>query len=398
LLRVAAELGTDTRERGLTLRQRIRGTEHEPRPPVLWLITRDELWHVIDNLGRKADELASRPVLAASGETERVLELVVENTLLSAREIGLGRLVELAAWASRNAAASSRLELYPIGMPGARALELSAQALAAPFDPAELVHRVAIRYPQAAALPPRPALDGLLEPLRLRWNDALGKYERPTEVAPSSQDTSTLSLVQEPTVFGSPLRPRSEAQLDADEFEDALRTIVQDRKLRILAVNAAYQPEAVPGLERILGVRAVALDKRLIAAMTGFVRARNGPAEVLPQTDAAGPDDGHWAALRNVAKLAAQQLAAELLPPREPLLLIQPGLLARYDLRELIAAIVDAAHDERSEAIVIVNPIHEGDRPDVIGHRLPIPGLLAGQVSHIPRPWLVNQHRSARAS
>lgn len=400
LLRVAAELGTDDRDRGLILRRRPRGTNSDPRPPVQWLISREDLWLIIENLGRKADDLAERPVLAASGETERVLELVVENTSLSAREIGLGRLVELAAWASRNAAVSSRLELYPIGMASRRALELSAQALSGSFDPAELVRRVQARYPDAAPLPARPELDRLLEPLRLRWNDTLGKYERPGETAPSSRDTSTLSLLRHQTVQAplASLSRRSESQLDAEEFEAEVRTLVQDRKLRILAVNAAYVPEAVPGLERIMGVRATCLDKRLITAMTGFVRSRNGPAEILPQTDAAGPQDGHWAALQNVAKLAAEQLVAELLPPREPLLLIQLGLLARYDLRACLQAIIDAAHDDRSEAIVILNPIHEGDRPDVIANRLPIPGLLAGQIAYIPRPWLENEHRSAQAS
>jgi serine/threonine protein kinase len=390
ILRVAAELGTDARARGLILRRRVRGSDDAPRPPILWLVARDELWHNIDNLGRKADELASRPVLAASGETERVLELVVENTSLSARELGLGRLVELAAWASRNAAASSRLELYPIGMPPNRALELSAQALSGSFDPPELVRRISNRYPEAAPLPPRPELDRLLEPLRLSWNDAIGKYERPSEVTPSSSDTSALSLLRPHTVLSTKyeLRRRTEAQLDTDDFDQLLRTLVQDRKLRVFAINSAYLPEAIPGLERVMGTRAVALDKRLIAAMTEFVRSRSGPVDILPQTDAAGPDDGHWAALQNVARMAAQQLAAQLLPPREPLLLIQLGLLARYDLRDFVRAIVDATHDDRSEAIVIVNPIHEGDRPDVIAGRLPIPGLLPGQIGHIPRPWL----------
>ncbi|HVI01401.1 MAG TPA: protein kinase, partial [Enhygromyxa sp.] len=110
LLRVAVELGFDERERGLTLHRRTRGPEQAPPRVVLWLVSRPELWLNIDNLGRKADELAKRPVLAASGETERTLELVVQNTALSASEIGLPRLIDLAAWASRHAAASTRLE------------------------------------------------------------------------------------------------------------------------------------------------------------------------------------------------------------------------------------------------------------------------------------------------
>ena len=416
LLRVAVELGADDRQRGLALHRRTRGPIGRDPSTVLWLVSRPDLWLNIDNLGRRADELAKRPVLAASSETERVLELVVQNTALSANELGLSRLVELAAWASHHAAASSRLELYPLGMAAARALELSAQALGnKPISADEVARRVHNRYPDAEPLPTRPALDALLEPLQLRWVDkpegpeGAGSYERPQLHAPA---TSTLSrsLHREPTIVGDEpgplakppragkLAPR-EDKLIAQEFEHDLRALVEDRKLRVFGVNAAYVPEALVGLERILDTRALVLDKRLIAGMDEYVRSLGGPPEILRSTDALGPEDPAWLNLQQVAKAAARKLAAELLPPSEPLLLIQLGLLARYDLREFLAALVDAAADERSHAIVLLNPIHEGERPELIANRLAIPGLLAGQIADIPREWIANIHRSdAKAS
>lgn len=398
LLRVAVELAADDEREPLILHRRTRGRPGHERP-LLWLVTRPDLWPMIDNLGRHADELAKREVLAASSETERALELVVQNTSLSSRELGLPRLVELAAWASRHAAASSRLELYPLGMPAARALELSAQALGKELDLHELERRVHGRYPAAERLPTRPELDALLAPLQLTWVEGPGggSYKRPA--APSTP-TSVISSRLE---LGTSLHARplvlQERELVAREFEQDLRALVEDRKLRVLGVNAAYVPEVIEGLEQIMATKAIALDKRLIAAIQSFMRSKGAPLELLRQTDAQGPSAGAWPNLQQVAKLAAAELATQLLPNPAPLLLVQPGLLARYDLRELIASISAAASDDRCHAVVLLNALHEGERPELIANRLTIPNLLPGQVAQIPRDWIRNlQQRSAQAS
>lgn len=397
LLRVATEIGDDGRA-PLVLHRRMRGRPGHERP-LLWLVTRPDLWPMIDNLGRHADELAKREVLAASSETERVLELVVQNTSLSSRELGLPRLVELAAWASRHAAASSRLELYPLGMPAARALELSAQALGKELDVHELERRVQGRYPAAAPLPARPELDALLAPLQLIWSEGPGggSYKRP---APPSPPTSVISSRHE---LGTSQHARplalQERELVAREFEQDLRALVEDRKLRVLGVNAADVPDVIEGLEQLMGTKAIALDKRLIAAIHEFMRSKGAPLELLRQTDAQGPSAAAWPNLQQVAKLAAAELAKQLLPNGAPLLLVQLGLLARYDLRELIASISAAASDDRCHAVVLLNALHEGERPELIANRLTIPNLLPGQVALIPRDWLRNlRQRSARAS
>lgn len=402
LLRVAVELAADDAHRHLAMHRRTRGLPGHERP-VLWLVNRPDLWLSIDNLGRVADELAKRPVLAASNETERALELVVQNTALSVRELGLARLVELAAWASRHAAASSRLELYPLGMPAARALELSVQALGKQLAEQELVRRVQSRYPEALELPGRPALDRLLEPLQLHWvegeGDAPGSYQRPQPPSPTTSLTDSLGRL--PTQAGVavlPLPLRREAEFVAEEFEHDLRALVEDRKLRVLGVNAAHVPEALDGLERVMGTRALALDKRLITGMDALVRRLGGPPALLRQTDAQGPEGPGWPNLQHVAKQAGAALLAELFPNPAPLLLVQLGLLARYDLRELIAGIVAAAADDRSHAIVLLNPLHEGEAPERIANRLTIPSLLPGQVAMIPREWSRNEHRRAHAS
>lgn len=395
LLRVACELGSEGSRRGVELRRRERGPEGASRS-VLWLLSNPEHWVQIENLGRRADRLAAREPLAASGETQRYLAEAVQGHHLDVERIGASRLLELAATASRLAARSSRLELYPIGMAPERALELSAQALSAGLTPEQIVHRVRSRYPEAQPLPPRPALDELLAAHQLQWVEAEGKYQRAFELSEATSITSTVPLQRHDTTQPSK-RVRSEGALVAGEFEDLLRAVQQDRKLRVLGVNAAHLPEALRSLERVLGTRAIALDQRLILEMERLITAKNGKLHAFWRIDAAGPDPNprNWQILLTVAEQAAERLAAELLPPREPLLLIQLGLLARYQLHGFLAAIVAAAQDDRSEAIVLVNALHDGDRPDMIANSLAIPGLLSGQVAWVPQQWIENKHRGA---
>ena len=72
--------------------------------------------------------------------------------------------MRLAAAASTRAAVSSRLEIYPRGMPAERALKLAHGALlgAPELTVEQIRERVLARYPEAEPLPGRPALDGLL--------------------------------------------------------------------------------------------------------------------------------------------------------------------------------------------------------------------------------------------
>jgi serine/threonine protein kinase len=96
-----------------------------------WIVLRDDLEDVVRRLGTTADELAGRDVLAGPAEVARALTEIVDATPLAG--LSADRLVRLAAAASRRAAASTRLELYPRDLTPARTLELSAAVLTSPL-------------------------------------------------------------------------------------------------------------------------------------------------------------------------------------------------------------------------------------------------------------------------
>ena len=95
----------------------------------------------------------------------RVLTELQEIDVQSdARLLPAAWLVSLAAAASRGAAVSSRLELYPRGMAATKAVQLALGALigADQLTPGQIQERVAGRYPESERLPSRPVLDAIL--------------------------------------------------------------------------------------------------------------------------------------------------------------------------------------------------------------------------------------------
>ena len=138
-----------------------------------------------ERLGRTADRLAGADPLPSPARVIEALQGIAVPA--GAPRPAPKRLPVLAAAVSCGAALSSRLELYPRGMAADRVLKLALGALAGArtLTPDEIRRRVAGRYPEAAPLPDRPALDTLLRDAgsELVWKtDARGgrgAYESP---------------------------------------------------------------------------------------------------------------------------------------------------------------------------------------------------------------------------
>ncbi len=144
------------------------------------------------DLGRIADGLAARDPLPHPGQVAEALRAVARDDALSTT-----RLLRLAAGFSHTAAISTWQELYPRGMAPERALSLARNAILtlgprnqiAPVTPQALRERVVARYPEAAPLPDRPALDAVVQAagLPLVWSEAEGAY------APEASRTGLLT-------------------------------------------------------------------------------------------------------------------------------------------------------------------------------------------------------------
>jgi hypothetical protein len=337
--------------------------------------------------------LAAREVLAGQGETARVLAETAAGTPL--QSASPQRLAELAADASETAARSSRLELYPRDMPPERALALSASLLKSQLEPAEVVRRVTLRYPDARPLPTRPDLDALLKPHGLRFDETIGRYVRPDDTERTVLHTRLSSLGIPRNRLPSQAVSMEPDAVVARQFDERLRNAVERRHLRVLGVRVDRAQEAARAIARRLDVPPVVFDDRLLAAIDDRM-AKGGITSdaIVHDADRLGPTGPAWPNLTKLVTAAADDVATALLPPTHPLLLVQPGLIARYRLEPFLLRLVEAAKSPDAAAILLLVPSHDvGGIPRING-AMTIPGLLPSQALWIPPEWLREQREA----
>ena len=360
-----------------------------------WICASDAHAAAARELGRAADALAARDVVAGQGETARAFAEAASGTPLA--DAPPGRLAEIAAAASDRAARSSRLEIYPRGMSADRALALSASLLKSELTPDDVVRRVALRYPDAQPLPSRPALDSLLLVHGLTWSEETGKYYRPGSSDRTSLHTrSHSSLPRFTTALPTQALSMDPEAVVARQFDERLRNAIERRYLRILGVRADRAQKAALTLAERLQVRPIAFDRELIAEMRAQMKRggiRND--DIVHAADREGRRGKSWPNLLRLAEAAAESLANRLLPPKEPLLLIQLGPLARYRLDAFRARLLEASRAPDAASILLLIPSHDTGGPPRLEGEPPLPGLLASQAMWIPAEWIGNRHNAA---
>ncbi|MBZ5710076.1 protein kinase domain-containing protein [Nannocystis pusilla] len=362
----------------------------DDRPEAAAWVSRDhERSELVRRLGHAADGLAARDVLAAPSEAEVALHEIVRGTPLE--QLPQSRLIDLAAQASSTAVCSSRLELYHRQLPADRAILHAAPALTGDLTPDEVHQRVRARYPEAAPLPCRPELDALLAPLGLLWTG--DRYRRRGDEPRSSLNTHARLTTRRPTAHPHQLPAATHEAVHSREFEARLEFAIRGRETLLLAVSPRLADRAAAELSRVVRRPPCLLDRRLIAAIEALARTYEIDRAVLEETDRAGESSPEWPNLCRLAAEAADHVADELFPNREPLLLARPGLLARYRLSAFLHRAVQGTRDRDAASLLFLVPCH---RSHMIEDILPVPGLAAAQRLHIPEPWLLNEGRRAR--
>jgi serine/threonine protein kinase len=376
--------------------------ELRPNPPATWRRIGDTPWvardpEVLDGLAalaETADALALTEPLPSSEVVRAKLAEVADGTPLAA--LPADQRLGLAARASTNAAASARLELYPRGMQATRALALSIAALSgAGLTPEVVRKRVAARYPEAAALPDRPALDALLAPHALVFmaDIGAGEYARPGIHAHTSMTVALPS--RKPTAPGLPQRRSPDAQRAA-AFQDQLDRGIAAGRFRVVQVRADIASHATDALAAALKTKAVSLDLALFEAVKKTAQSLGVEWTNIESADRAGPDGPDWRLLLELIRQATDDVVDDLLKPRDQtLVLAWPGALARYGLSGALSRIVNEAERGDAPAILLVVPSHADGAAPTINGRLPVPAPLPSQRLVMPDAWLANAHKAA---
>ncbi|MFN6290128.1 MAG: BREX system serine/threonine kinase PglW [Pseudanabaena sp.] len=344
-------------------------------------------------LGQVADRLAQQdPLLPPSRAVLQLREIAVPVTIVALSD---GRLMRLAAVASREAALSSRQEFYPRGMDAGRALKLSQGALLGVpiLSIAEIRDRIASRYPEAANIPDHPELDELLAAagLDLIWDakgaNGWGCYVNRL-LSPFLDSSSVNSFSRQPTATGTMVIGEvDEAAADARLFEEKLQRGLKQGAFFVILVQSRYYQQAIAEIANRLPVVHLSFEDLLLNALREVADSLNVNWDLVIETDAR-PYEGDWDKLLLLVDRALVLVNEQLVASDRTILLSHVGMLARYDRLNWVEHWRDRVGSEIAGLWVLV----PGDRPFINGKAIPL--MSPSQKTTMPKSWLENRHRA----
>lgn len=401
--RLLSQLGGASEDEPLALCQaaaliRIVCTVERDEPGGLrWIRVHDKPWLVADetvtgalrDLGSAADELARRVVIASPGEAARALRAVLEDSPLE--QLTDETLTNLATQASHQAARSSRLEIYPQNLDPSRALALISSVLTSELKPDQVRKLVTQRYPAAEALPERPALDSLLLAHGLHYNTERGEYYRPGAPA-------VTALTVTGTQLPAPLSNKTTAQraidpdhVELDEFEEQITIAIERQSLRVIGVSRKFARPAALFLAQRFQLEVVALDRVFLDCLTRYLNQEEIDRSLVIQADQAGNSAEDWSNLMSVMRDVSALVLKELLPIKKPTLLVQSGILARYELGDFLLQLIEQATAPDSAALLLLVPGAVVGGTAQINGSLTIPQVGLPNTLHVPLQWITQR-------
>src|SRR5271165_5503645 len=361
-----------------------------------------ELATYAEELGQKADQLAaSDPLLPPLRVFQELYDLSQPQLPHGCQPFGNERLLKLAAAMSRTAAVSSRQELYPRGMAAERALRLGIGALSGlglgdgegGFSIEQIRDRLRSRYPEAEPLPSRPELDELLRKVGfdIRWEPETSTYHR-REV--SILVTSGSSLPKRRTTAISTRKGEiTPEKAEARQFQERLSHAYSDGGFLVLTVRPSRMRRCEEELLRRFRLERVSFDALLFDALLKEAASLDIDWAIVEQADAADRSSQDWHNLMHLVERVAPKVTADLSRRTEHLLLVHPGLIARYDQMRVLETLRDkVGHDVTCPGVwVLVATDGQHDMPMLEHAEIPL--ITPGQRARVSEAWVDNVHR-----
>lgn len=366
-----------------------------------------ELATYAEKLGQVADELAQAdPLLPPLRVFQELFDVPQPSMPEGCQPFNNERLLRLAAAMSNSAAVSAKQELYPRGMAADRALRLGIGALTGlglgdnegGFSIDQIRSRVESRYPEAEQLPDRPDLDALLERVGLdvRWNPETTTYHRRES---SIMFTSGSSMPRRRTTATSTRQVEVTPDMaDARQFEERLQHAHDEGGFLVLTVRPSRMRACEANLlkrfnEDGRATQRVSFDDLLFDFLRTEADELHVDWNVVEKADGTGAGSQDWKNLLHLVSMAQPKIEENLLNRDEHLLLVHPGLIARYDMMSLLETLRDrSGHDVSCPGVwVLVATDEQSDMPFLDDAEIPL--ISPGQRAKVSEPWIDNLHR-----
>lgn len=355
-----------------------------------------------EQLGRRADALVAEEPLPSPARAAEALQAIVDK--LELPSLSTARLLALAAAASTRAAVSPRLELYPRDLDPGRALKLARGALLGVRELGvdDVRARVRARYPEMEKeIPNRPELDRLLEEAgwEVRWSTTAasnrGAYLN-TVVTFTSPTSAPALATRYPTTLSGSMEDSPEVE-EAQSFEDKLRAEAAEGGVFIISVAPSYAERVQREIAGRFNVDVYSIEAALLRHLRAYADENGADWTVVLEADATPRGSQSWNLLQGAVGEALKRMVSELLGATRPVLLVRPGLLARYDRIDVIETLRGALERRgRTEGppylwlVVPSDDLQSGPRLD----DKEVPVLTPLHWRRVPASWIANRHRA----
>ncbi|MEV6012296.1 BREX system serine/threonine kinase PglW [Streptomyces sp. NPDC051976] len=379
-------------------------------------------------LGKTADRLAKLDTLPTASTV--LAELGVLTVPPGAIEWDERRMVQLAAAASLNAAATPRLEVYPRDLSLVRALRLT-QAGLVPLIPGvpegrqpgltgqDVHERVRARFPELVVPDGKGGLQHGLPtdgPLTKALRDAgfdlsLSTREdtKTLRYLPTRMDHASSYLTsgawRQSTQDGTVTRYADDPQLaGAVRAEERLLASARRDGYRVLTVRQQLARDAIRELggDR-LGAFIVSVTELFLQSMHGLVAPGTKPTwETLLKADVAEPGSRGALKFAEYARTAWGAVEPRIRKPLAsgansgsgPVLLTEAGVFARYDAMGVLDRLAEAARQGGRGLWLLVPQADPSREPRLGQTAVPYQAGL-GEWIQLPDTWVGNAHRAA---
>jgi len=304
------------------------------------------------------------------------------------------------------AAVSSLQEVYPRGMSAERALRLGVRALSGlltgeaekGFTVEQVRERVRSRYPDAEPLPDHPDLQGLLirVGMDVEWDAENRVYRRRV----SGTHTTSGSSIPERLVTAK--HPRAVEvtpdKAEARAFQERLTHAYSEGGFLVLAVRPSRMRLAEQVLIDRFDLERVSFDQLLLDALRSEAKELEVDWSYIEEADGHGPTSLAWADLLHLVGRATPKIIDDLAQRQEHLLMVHPGLIARYDQMQILETLRDrVGHDVPCPGLwILVAADGQNDLP-MLDHA-EIPLITPGQRARVSEHWITNKDRGEAVS
>ena len=363
-----------------------------------WVALDAEVMKGVRDAGLVADELASQESLLSSDTVREKLQAAVQGSPLD--KLPVDRLIRLACRASRRAAMSSRLEIYPRGLQSDRLLALCANTVLATgqISVSELQEKVRARYPEANPFPERPELDRLMEGQGFEFSVGGDGafYRRRGAQASTFSSTIMPPIPLAAAATRQPLRYTPGA-VEARIFQETISVALSKGFFRVVQVQGDFSEAAARKLESDFRFQVVSVDHKVWEKVQVLAAQEGITLDDVVGADREGPSGSQWGPLRDLVRDAATAVINEVLEARRrPTLLVRVGVLGQFGLEGALRLLLDRAQKEDGAAIFLLVPGYDDGTGPSINRIIAVPTIIPSQCVTLPRAWLVNEHIAPR--